>query len=133
MAQRVKNLPAMWKTWVQSLGWAWQPTPVFLPGRLHSLSGCKESGLSNEVQYSIEKVQRIWASPSPHLSETVPLLQIFVVTRQKLRLTHSPGICTRLTVLVNIQVLFLSFLWTRTKHNFYIHTQFYFCKIDIKH
>ena len=34
----VKNLPAMWETWVQSLGWedpmgrAWQPTPVFLPG-----------------------------------------------------------------------------------------------------
>ena len=21
MAQRVKNLPAMWETWVQSLGW----------------------------------------------------------------------------------------------------------------
>ena len=34
----VKNLPALWETWVQSLGWkipwrrAWQPTPVFLPG-----------------------------------------------------------------------------------------------------
>ena len=39
VAQKVKNLPAMWKTWVWSLGWedhleerAWQPTPVFLPG-----------------------------------------------------------------------------------------------------
>ena len=40
MAQMVKNLPAMWKTWVQSLGledpleegMAWHPTPVFLPG-----------------------------------------------------------------------------------------------------
>ena len=38
MAQTVKNLPAMWETWVLSLGWedaleeAWQPTPVLLPG-----------------------------------------------------------------------------------------------------
>ena len=37
----VKNLPAMWETWVQSLGrkilWRrkWQPTPVFLPGKSH--------------------------------------------------------------------------------------------------
>ena len=52
MAQTVKNLPAMWETQVQSLGWEdpwkreWQPTPVFLPGespwaeepgRLHSM------------------------------------------------------------------------------------------------
>ena len=38
VVQSVKNLPAMQKTWVRSLGWedpwrrAWQPTPVFLPG-----------------------------------------------------------------------------------------------------
>ena len=38
VAQMVKNLPAIWKTWVWSLvgkiPWrrAWQPTPVFLPG-----------------------------------------------------------------------------------------------------
>jgi len=38
MAQMVKNLPAMWEIWVQSLGrkipWrrAWQLTRVFLPG-----------------------------------------------------------------------------------------------------
>ena len=38
MAQTVKSLPAMWETWVQSMGWedpleeAWQPTSVFLPG-----------------------------------------------------------------------------------------------------
>jgi len=38
MTQTVKNHPAVWETWVQSLGWedpleeAWQPTPVFLPG-----------------------------------------------------------------------------------------------------
>ena len=38
VAQMVKNLPAMWETWVRSLGrkipWRreWLPTPVFLPG-----------------------------------------------------------------------------------------------------
>ena len=38
VAQMIKNLPAMWETWVRPLGWedlwrgAWQPTPMFLPG-----------------------------------------------------------------------------------------------------
>ena len=38
VAHLVKNLPAMWETWVCSLGWedpleeVWQPTPVLLPG-----------------------------------------------------------------------------------------------------
>ena len=38
MAQTVKNPPAMWNTWILSLGQkfplrrAWQPTLVFLPG-----------------------------------------------------------------------------------------------------
>ena len=41
VAQTVKNLPAMKETWFQSLDWenpwwrAWQPTPVFLPGKFH--------------------------------------------------------------------------------------------------
>ena len=44
MAQRVKHLPAMWETWVQSLGWEdplekeLQPTPVFLTGESHGQS-----------------------------------------------------------------------------------------------
>ena len=35
MVQTVKDPSAMRDTWVQSLGWrrAWQPTPVFLPGK----------------------------------------------------------------------------------------------------
>ena len=42
----VKNLPAMWETGVQFLGWEdplegngrkWQPTPVLLPGESHGL------------------------------------------------------------------------------------------------
>ena len=52
-----KNLPAMWETWVQSLGWedplrrAWQPTPVFLPGEspwTEELGGLQSMG-SQEV------------------------------------------------------------------------------------
>ena len=50
VAQMVKNLPAMWETWVQSLGREDPPgegnglslTPLFLPGELHgqrSLAG----------------------------------------------------------------------------------------------
>ena len=40
VAQMVKNLPAMWETWVRSLVWEdpleeWQPTLVFLPGEPH--------------------------------------------------------------------------------------------------
>ena len=41
MAQTVKNLPGMCKTWVQSLGQEdprereWLCTPVFLPGKFH--------------------------------------------------------------------------------------------------
>ena len=41
VAQLVKNLPAMWETWVQSLGWEDPrrrerlPTPVFWPGEFH--------------------------------------------------------------------------------------------------
>ena len=56
VAQRVKCLPAMQETWVQSLGWEdplgrkWQPTPVLLPGKSdgwrslvgYSPWGCKE-------------------------------------------------------------------------------------------
>ena len=49
-AQMVKNLPAMWETWVQSLGQEdppekeMVPTPLFMPGELH--------GQRNLVGYS---------------------------------------------------------------------------------
>ena len=63
VAQMVKNLPAMWETWVWSLGWeipgrrVWQPTPVFLPGEFHgqrslvgySPRGCKESDTTERL------------------------------------------------------------------------------------
>ena len=43
MAQLVKNPPAMWEAWVQSLGWEdpWRrerlPTPVFWAREFHGL------------------------------------------------------------------------------------------------
>ena len=50
VAQLVKNLPAVWETWVPSLGWertpGKAPTPVFWSGESHALCsqwGCKES------------------------------------------------------------------------------------------
>ena len=55
--KKKKNLPAMWETWVESLGWedplrrAWQPTPVFLPGEspwTEELGGLQSMG-SQEV------------------------------------------------------------------------------------
>ena len=37
LAQRVKNLPAMWDAWFGKILWRseWQPTPVFLPRKSH--------------------------------------------------------------------------------------------------
>ena len=52
VVQMVKNPPAMWETWVQSLCWEDHlekeqvPTPVFWPGEFHRVYspwGCKES------------------------------------------------------------------------------------------
>ena len=65
MAQTVKNLPAMKKTWVWSLGREdpqrrkWQPTPVFLPEEFHGQSslagyspwGCKESDMTERLSF----------------------------------------------------------------------------------
>ena len=62
----VKNLPAMWKSWIQSLGWedpleeGMEPTPVFLPGEplwteepggLRSQC-CKESDTTEVTQHA---------------------------------------------------------------------------------
>ena len=57
MAQMVKNLPAMWETWVESLGWKdpwrreWLLTPVFCPGEFHgqwNLAGYSPWGCKGE-------------------------------------------------------------------------------------
>ena len=57
VAHLVKNPPAIWETWVRTLGWedplekgkATLPTPVFWPGEFHGLyspSGHKESDMT---------------------------------------------------------------------------------------
>ena len=72
MAQLVKNVPAMWETWVQSLGWEDPlrrerlPTPVFWPGEfqgLYSPWGCKESDTTERLSLSpLEKEMAIHSS-----------------------------------------------------------------------
>ena len=60
MTQRLKRLPAVWETQVQSLSWnipwrrKWQPTPVFLPGEFHggrSLVGNSPWGEFSKPEY----------------------------------------------------------------------------------
>ena len=67
VAQMVKNLPSMWETWVQSLGWEhpwrrkWLRTPVFFPGEFHgqrspagySLWSYKESDVTEWLTLSL--------------------------------------------------------------------------------
>ena len=68
VAQRLKRLPAMRETWVQSLGqedpWRrkWQPTPIFLPGESHgrkslvgySPRGRKESDTTERLHFRFQ-------------------------------------------------------------------------------
>ena len=58
VAQLVKNPPAMWETWVRSLGWedplekGKATSPVFWPGKFHGLYspwGRKESNTSERL------------------------------------------------------------------------------------
>ena len=58
VAQLVKNPPAVWETWVQSLGWKipWRrerlPIPIFWPGEFHELYspwGHKESDTTERL------------------------------------------------------------------------------------
>ena len=54
VAQLVKNLSAMWETWVPSLGWEVDQisTPVFWPGKFHGLYspwGLKELDTAEQI------------------------------------------------------------------------------------
>ena len=68
MAQRLKDLPAMWEAWVRSLGqedpWRrkWQPTPVFWPREFHGLYSPwdrKESDTTEQLSLSILRFKEI--------------------------------------------------------------------------
>ena len=51
IAQQVKNLPAMWETWVRSLGWEDRfPTPVFWLGEFHGLYSLRDRKESDTTE-----------------------------------------------------------------------------------
>ena len=69
----VKDLPAVWETWVRSLGWddplgkEWQPTPVFLPGEFQgqrSLEGYNPWG-----HKELDRTEQLTLSLSQYLTE----------------------------------------------------------------
>ena len=64
----VKNLPAMRKTWVQSLGWegpwrrVWLPTPAFLPRespRTEEPGGLQSTGSQRTKGNTVVQVHRL--------------------------------------------------------------------------
>ena len=64
LAQLVRNIPAMWETWVRSLGWedllekGRLPTPVFWPGEFHGLYspwGHKQSDMTEQLSLQSNK------------------------------------------------------------------------------
>ena len=74
VAQMVKNLPAVWETWIRSLGWEdalekeMQPTPVFWPGEVHVLYspwGHKESDTIEWLSVTSILVWRILQTEEP--------------------------------------------------------------------
>ena len=79
--QTVKNLPAMWETWVWYLGWEdplekgiWLTTPVFLPGEFHgqrSLAGYNPWG-PKELDRTEKLSLSLW-----EFSVTLNLILIF--------------------------------------------------------
>ena len=71
VAQLVKNPPAMWESWVRSLGWeemkGWRreslPTPVFWPGKFHGLYSPwdrKELDTAEWLSLSLPDPMEIW-------------------------------------------------------------------------
>ena len=73
VAQRLKHLPAMWETWVWSLGREdplekEMATPVFLPGESHgrrslvgySPQGCKESNTTERLHFTRDYITTMY-------------------------------------------------------------------------
>ena len=59
VTQLVKNPPAMWETWVWTLGWERLPTSVFWPGEfqgLYSPWGCKELDMTEQLSLSHQNI-----------------------------------------------------------------------------
>ena len=69
MAQLVKNLPAVWETWIAKIPWRRErlPTPVLWPREFHGLyspSGLKESTWLSDFHFQIYMVNGLpwWLS-----------------------------------------------------------------------
>ena len=75
----IKNSPAMWGTWVQSLGWedpleeemathssilAWRIPRTEEPGGLQSMMGCKESDMIERLSLSLSLCNQVSKGPS---------------------------------------------------------------------
>ena len=88
----VKNLPIMWETWIQSLGWG-DPlvreqlaSPVFLPGEFHgqkslvgySLWGSKESDMTKRLLLSLGKLIRCVGESLP-AHQSVTSVELFAL------------------------------------------------------
>ena len=83
VAQTVKNLPAMWETWLGKIPWRskWLPTPVFWPGEFHgqrSLAsyspwGCKESHMTEHLSFHFTSYTLKWLWSSVILPMTKSL------------------------------------------------------------
>ena len=69
----VKDLPAVWETWVRSLGWddplgkEWQPTPVFLPGEFQGQRSLE--GYSPWGHKELDRTEQLTLSLSQYLTE----------------------------------------------------------------
>ena len=62
VAQLVKNLPAVWETWVGKISWRREslPTLVFWPGEFHGLYGpwgLKESDMTERLSLLISEMR----------------------------------------------------------------------------
>ena len=59
VAQLIKNLPSLWETWVQSLGWedplekGTLSTPIFCPGEFH---GQRSPWIAGTQQYLLNQI-----------------------------------------------------------------------------
>ena len=64
MAQLVKNLPAMWETWVRSLGWEDSPGegkgyPFQYSGLENSMDGIAHGVAKNQIELSNFHFQKL--------------------------------------------------------------------------
>ena len=78
VAQLVKNLHAMWKTWVWKIPWRRErlPTPVFWPGEFQGLCSpwdCRESDMTDQLSLSFSLEEKLWQTDSILKSRDITL------------------------------------------------------------